>query len=163
MVRTRNYFPLPTRFWSAASWWDRAGAFVLLPSAWVQPGIEIGLEIKLVRFTVAWGRGRAQIDFGHYRPRPARRSLDWKGDGLDDFLIWSRQMFGGVWTREKLEELLRQDPVWYRLVALGGPPSYYTRVLLAREMLQREASRSGTATALPEDEFALPFVPPCSL
>lgn len=136
-MRTQNRFFTEDRFAALAAWRDRAGVLLLWPAFWVEPGVEVGLEVRLHRLTLGWWCWRVQLDVGRYRPRSPRRSIDWGTDGLDAFLRWAGKVFGGEWTRPQLEALLQEDPAWYRLIALGGPPSHYTRVLLAREILQR--------------------------
>lgn len=136
-MRTPNWFFTENRFISVAAWRDRAGIILLWPSIWLEPGVEVGLEVVLHRVSCGWLRWRFQFDMGSYRPRSPRRSIDWGADGLDDFLVWAGKVFGGEWSRTQLETVLQEDPSWYRLIALGGPPSHYTRVLLAREILQR--------------------------
>lgn len=147
MWRTPNFFYTSERFLSLAGWLDRGGACVIWPSVWVDTDVEVGLHVRIIRWSGGWGRWRLQIDMGRHRPCSGRRSLDWSTDGLDEFLVWCRQVFGGIWERPALERLLRTDPAWYRLVALGGAPAYYTRVLLARELIQRRwAGPEGVAS-----------------
>lgn len=152
-MRTQNRFFTEDRFIALAAWRDRAGVLLLWPAFWVEPGVEVGLEVRLHRLTLGWWCWRVQLDVGRYRPRSPRRSIDWGPDGLDAFLWWAGKVFGGEWTRPQLEALLQEDPAWYRLIALGGPPSHYTRVLLAREILQRRQR----AAALDKDVSLVPI------
>lgn len=137
MHQTRN-MPLGRGWFLAASAWvDRPGPFIVWPSLWVDWSLDAGIEVKIHRCSMGWGRGRIQLDLGHHRPRSARRVLDWSADGLDGFLAWATEVFGGKWTRPLLEQFLQENPAWYRIIALGGPPAHYTRVLLARELFHR--------------------------
>lgn len=140
-MRTQNHFITSRRFLAAAAWVERGGPISVLPGLWLEAGVDVGVDARLTRVTFSWLRWRLQVDIGRWHGRAAWRVLDWKKDGLDAFLAWAGETFGGAgaeaWPRAWLEDLLQREESLHRLICLGGEPSHYTRVMLAREIMAR--------------------------
>lgn len=134
-MRSPNWFLSHNLFVSAAAWKDRGGAWMILPAIWGEFGLESGLDVRLSRWTVGWCQWRAQLDVGRWRRLDPSAPLDWEKQGLDDFLAWSRRIFGKAWGRPELEKLFMRAPEWRKVVVYGDAHAHYIRVLLAREMM----------------------------
>lgn len=133
--RTRNLFLSRRRFVSGALRRSRRLGFLILPAAWIEPGREVSLEVKVLRLTVGWGFWRAQLDLGTFDPIDLDGPVDWERLGVDGYLAWSRRIFGRKWSRMDVERLFRQDPAWRHLAVLGTAHNHYVRVVLARAMM----------------------------
>jgi len=137
-MRSENKFITKNKFKSKASWEETAGAYFLWPSLMVEKDIDVGIDVKITRRTLAWGRKRWRWDTGTYTPLPTGEIV-WSKIGLDDFSKWAKKSYNRKWGRAEIESIVVDKPELKDIIVKMGLTKHYTRILMGREIIEKES------------------------
>lgn len=136
-MRTKNKVISKNKFKSRAKWVERTGPYFPIPTLMIEKDLDIGIEVQINRYTVAWGYKRWRWDVGTYTPLPTGE-INWTKIGLDDFSKWAKKSYNKKWGRYEIENIIKNKPFIKDVIVESGL-KHYTRILIAREIMKSES------------------------
>jgi hypothetical protein len=128
--RSKNFFLSKNKFVSFAFWKNKEEMFSVFPGFFIEKNIDKGLEIIINRYVFSLGRKRLEINTGIYSPR--NTVLNWKDSGLEDFIIWMRKNGNVNFNKNDVDNFLKENPEWKKLITISSCKNYYIKLLLAK-------------------------------
>ncbi|HCJ8468341.1 TPA: hypothetical protein NV714_002086 [Escherichia coli] len=128
--RSKNFFLSKNKFVSFAFWKNKEEMFSVFPGFFIEKNIDKGLEIVIDRYVFCLGRKRLEINTGIYSPR--NTILNWKDSGLEDFIIWMRKNGNVNFNKNDVDNFLKENPEWKKLITISSCKNYYIKLLLAK-------------------------------
>lgn len=119
---------------SKRKWYDYKGMFFIFPSVMYEKNIDLNVDTKINRLTIAVGYHRWSFDKGYYNPIIEKKS--WDKDGLKDFLSWAGLKTKRKWIEQDVVSTLSQNKSLKRLVYTVGLKKHYVKLMLLTEMIE---------------------------
>lgn len=137
-MRTKNKVISKNKFKSRAKWLERSGPYFIIPTLMIEKDLDIGVEVQINRYTLAFGYKRWRWDVGTYTPLPTGE-INWIKVGLDDFSKWAKKSYNKKWGRYEIENIIKNKPFIKDVIVESGLSKHYTRILIAREIMKSES------------------------
>lgn len=136
-MRTKNKVISKNKFKSRAVWTEKAGPYFVIPTLMIEKDLDIGIDVKIDRYTWVWGYKRWRWDVGTYTPLPTG-DIVWNKIGLEDFSKWAKVSYNKKWGKYEIENIIKNKPFLKDIIVESGLTKHYTRILISREIMRNE-------------------------